>query len=92
MAGKRPDQYRIDPADSGATDHKNLPQTGKGKSNLNDTVNRDRQRLAQSRSEAEEGQPFLPDIPAPSAEANRAARSDQVDREEESDLDQERGS
>ena len=51
------------------------------------------QRLAQSRENQRGGQPFLPDVPSPSAEANRAANRDQVEAEEESDLEgEERGS
>ena len=93
MAGKRPDQHNIDPGEAGATDHKTLPQSGQGNSNLNDTVSGDRQRLAQSRENQRGGQPFLPDVPSPSAEANRAANRDQVEAEEESDLEgEERGS
>lgn len=86
MAGKRPDQHNIDPGDSMATDHKTRPQSGQGNSSLNDTVHGDRQRLAQAQS-TRGGQPFLPDVPSPSAEANRAARPEQVAAEEERDID-----
>lgn len=89
MAGKRPDQHNIAPGEAGATDYKTVPQVGKGKSAQNEMPTRDRQRLARSRSENEEGQPFLPDVPSPSAEANRAAHRRQVEGEEQSDLEQE---
>jgi hypothetical protein len=70
MAGKRPDQHNIDPAEAGATDYKNLPQTGRGHSDLDDTIELDKQRLAQSESQVEmEAGPFNPGKPAPSAHA-----------------------
>lgn len=60
MGGKRPDQHNIAPGEAGASDYKNLPQTGRGNSNLDDTVRRDKQHLAQSREEASS-------VPAPGA-------------------------
>jgi hypothetical protein len=91
MGGKRPDQHNIDPGDSGASDHKNLPQTGRGKSNLDDTVNLDRQKFERSRNEARSNQAFLPDVPSPSAEANRAAHPKQIEAEEQGDVEEEPG-
>lgn len=87
MAGKRPDQHNIDPGEAGATDYKFLPQTGRGNSDERHSASGDRQRL----SEGSDGQPFLPDIPSPSAEANRAANPAQVEAEEERDVEREAG-
>jgi hypothetical protein len=66
MAGKRPDQYNIDPREAGSTDYKTLPQNGHG-SNLNDTVLEDKQQVAQSMAAA--GIPHNPGKPAPSKHA-----------------------
>jgi len=74
MAGKRPDQHNIDPREAGATDYKNLPQSGQGHSSLDDTVERDRQRVAQSAVES--GMPFNPGRPAPSVHARSGHRLD----------------
>jgi hypothetical protein len=81
MAGKRPDQYQIDPSEGRSTDHKFNPEGGKG-------AGRDHSRMrAGDRGRLEtgkDGQPFLPDVPSPSAEANRAmkARQHQLEAEE----------
>lgn len=82
MGGKRPDQYQIDPAEAGATDYKNLPQTGRGNSDEDDTVQRDAQRLAESQQDAR-GQPLPPDVPAPSVHVRRAEEASPDDEEEE---------
>ena len=73
MAGKRPDQYQIDPAEGRTTDHKTNPQSshgGRGHGDEDELRHGDKQRLAESKKG---GQPFLPDVPSPSAEAQRAA-------------------
>ncbi len=76
--GKRPDQYNIDPSEAGATDYKNLPQTGRGHSDLVDTTEIDRQQLSQSRKQAE-GQPFPPDVPSPSADTRRGRKVEEAE-------------
>jgi hypothetical protein len=85
---KRPDQYQIDPSEGGATDYKNLPQTGRGNAGNLDTTDLDKQNLAQSRKNAE-GQPLPPDVPAPSAHvkhgtkiAKGSGQQDETDGEE----------
>lgn len=69
MGGKRPDQYRIAPAEGGSTDYKRYPESAHGRNQDQDTVG-DKQRLAESRQDAA-GQPFPPDVPAPGIDANR---------------------
>lgn len=81
MGGKRPDQHNIAPAEAGATDYKNLPQVGMGQGSLDDTIDQDKHQLAQSKSDLEaqgdggmRGAPIPGNHPAPSKDANRAAR------------------
>jgi hypothetical protein len=72
MGGKRPDQHNIDPREAGATDYKTLPQMGQGNSDLNDTVERDREKMGEqeaAEAQAASAMPYNPGKPAPSVHA-----------------------
>ena len=84
MTGKRPDQHNIDPGEAGATDYKTLPQVGRGNTSDDRTVEGDRQRLAESDLN-KGGQPYLPDVPSPSADVRTRGRKESGEDEGEDD-------
>lgn len=73
---KRPDQYQIDPGEGGATDYKNLPQTGRGHSSHDDTAELHKQTLTRGNQEG---------VPAPGA---KPAPTEHVRRAEEAGADE----
>ena len=74
MAGKRPDQHNISPREGRTTDYKFNPEDSHGQTeDLAYLRDADKARLDAGKDE----QPFLPDVPNPGAEANRALKASQ---------------
>lgn len=77
MAGKRYDQYQIANSEAQSTDYKRFPQDSHGQTgDLEAFTEGDKQRLAESKKDAE-GQPFPPDVPAPSVHAREGEKVDE---------------
>lgn len=72
MGGKRPDQYRIDPAEAGATDYKFRPKDKK------EAKAQDRLYSEVMEGRTKKGQPIPPDVRTKKARRQRqdAARDD----------------
>lgn len=92
MGGKRPEKYRIDPAERRVTLHGNLPQTGRGHSDADVTVDLDRRRFAESEKRSGDSDPGAPaerrrstpprrDANRPLREERKAARRSRSSRE-----------
>jgi hypothetical protein len=69
MGGKRPDQYRIDPAEAGASDYKFRPLGPK------EAAIQDRVYSEAMESRARKGQPLMPSVPDPEAHREKRKRS-----------------
>lgn len=75
MAGKRPDQYNIDPSEAGATDYKHHPQSGQQQGRDLGDMAGDKHRLAQNAAAAE-NVPIPRAHPAPSTYANAGTKDE----------------
>jgi hypothetical protein len=69
MGGKRPDQYRIDPAETGASDYKFRPM-GPQEGAVQDRVYSEAME-----GRARKGQPLMPSVPDPETRREKRKRS-----------------
>jgi hypothetical protein len=69
MGGKRPDQYRIDPAEAGASDYKFRPLGPK------EAAVQDRIDSEVMEGSARRGQPLMPSVPDPDTRHQKRKRS-----------------
>lgn len=84
MGGKRPDQYRIDPGEAGATDYKFRRKTGK------EGDIQDRLYGEVMKGRTEKGQPVPSDSPDPESRRKREAQARRAHDDGEQEKDEQK--